>query len=60
MFERGTIMKKCIISFITIFLVVFCISSTNAGDLSFPTTEDEIVKALSLKVWRNSLSRCNL
>ena len=49
MFERGTVMKKCTISFITIFLVAFWVSSTVAGDLSFPTTENEIVKALSLK-----------
>ena len=42
-------MKKYTISLTTIFLVVFWVSSTTAGDLSFPTTENEIVKALSLK-----------
>ncbi len=42
-------MKKCTIFFTTIFLVAFWASLIIAGDLSFPTTEDEIVKALSLK-----------
>jgi outer membrane protein OmpA-like peptidoglycan-associated protein len=42
-------MKKYTISIITIFLVAFWVSSVVAGELSFPTTEDEIVKALSLK-----------
>ena len=42
-------MKKYATSIITIFLVIFWVSATIAGDLSFPTTENEIVKALSLK-----------
>jgi len=41
-------MKKCAVIFMMVPLVLW-ISPTFAGDLSFPTTEDEIVKALSLK-----------
>jgi len=41
-------MKKCAIIFLTMTLACWA-SSIIAGDLSFPTTEEEIVKALSLK-----------
>ena len=41
-------MKKCAIIFLTMTLACWA-SSIIAGDISFPTTEEEIVKALSLK-----------
>ena len=41
-------MKKCAIIFMTMTLA-FWASPIIAGDLSFPTTKEEIVKALSLK-----------